>query len=163
MYNLITVIVFYELQTNDVLRAFSIPVSTLNKSRFSLPWYIYTRGGCYGCHQHARASGMGRRLIRDPVLPWTIKEEKRQDNLAIIGFDLPIQGTTARSLPALSMQVPWYPSKSSFVMRTASPPESELEHVTGPRLLYSWTACALWDHNENQKSNPEWNYIINHK
>lgn len=56
-----------------------------------------------------------------PQLLEAFNVENRQDSLAIIGLVRVIRGTTASSLPMLSSEELLYPSRSAFVISTASP------------------------------------------
>lgn len=91
--------------------------------------------------QQARASVSC--LGTGPKPPETFNEAKRQVSLAIISLAPADLGTIAKFFfpPSSSSQELRYPSKSAFVIKTASPEEGECAAEANRCCLYSWTAC----------------------
>lgn len=71
--------------------------------------------------------------------PETFKDAKRHESFAIIGrLVIVARGTSASSLPCEWLL---YPSKSAFVIKTASPDDEGVAVETDRQCVYSWTAC----------------------
>lgn len=107
------------------------------KHRINLHFSVQASSSAEGRIQQARASVSC--LITGAQLPETFRDAKRHDNLAIIGLVFNIRVTAASSLPELSLHGLSYPSRSAFVINTASP-DGQTIFEAMHRCWYSWTA-----------------------